>query len=204
MSTTFLGFDLREDEDLVLEQRPHWIMMVAPVAELMLFIVIVAAGITVLSSLPSWTLVIPLSVFLVLVARFGIRAGRYRFSRLIITNERLVAIAGIFVRRVNEIPVAQVSDLSYEQRFIERLLRFGTLKVEHSGDRGQIEVPMVRSPERIVRLISSQISRGSLRKAGARDYSPLDELSKLAALRRDGSITHDEYEAAKSRLLKQI
>ncbi len=197
-------FDLNDEEDLIVEQKPHWIMLAAPTMQLLLLVGLAVIGVIVLSFLPSWTALIPLVVVVVVAIRLAIRVGMYRSSRLLLTNERLVVIAGFFGRRVKEIPIAQISNLSYAQGFAQRLLMLGSLQVDHSGEAGRDIFAFVRRPDRIVRMISSQIAKRSAIATSSRAYSPLDELSKLADLRRQGSITQEEYEAAKSRLLNQI
>ena len=204
MAMALWHFDLNEDEDLVIDQKPHWIMLVAPTVQLLLLVSLTALGVILLPFLPSWAMLLPLAVFIFLAVRFGTRLGRYKASRLIVTSERLISSGGLLVRRVKEVPIAQISNLSYSQRLGERVLQFGSLQVDHSGESLHDVFNFVRRPERIVRLVSSQISRRSLGSGQTRSHSPLDELSKLATLRRDGSITQDEYEAAKSRLLNQI
>lgn len=204
MAMALWRFDLNEDEDLVIDQKPHWIMLMVPTFQLLLLVSLTILGVIFLSFLPSWVVLFPLAVFVFLAGRFGIRLGRYKASHLIVTSERLIYSSGFLGRRVREIPIAQISNLSYSQRLGERVLQFGSLRVDHSGENVRDVFNFVRRPERIVRLVSSQISRRSLGPGQTRPHSPLDELSKLATLRRDGSITEDEYEAAKSRLLNQI
>jgi len=161
-------------------------------------------AIVTLSSLPSWTLFFPLALLLVLLGRLGLRIAKYKASHLIITTERLVYIDGTLGRRVTEIPIGQISNLSYSQKILDRVLGFGALEVDHSGEDGGDVFKYVGRPDRIVKLISSQISRYSSARGAGKAFSPIDELSKLAELRQAGSITQDEYEMAKSRLLNQI
>lgn len=196
-------FDLNDNEDLVLDQKPHWLMLAAPTVHVLFLVLISILAVTLLSFLPSWTLGIPLVVLLVLLLRLAFRTGRFNESHLIVTNERIVHVSGLFGRKVKEIPISQISNLSYSQRLIDRIFGVGSLEIEHSGSDGRNSFDMVRRPDRIVTAVSSQLSRRSSIPS-ERTYSPLDELSKLAELRRSGSITQEEYEAAKSRLLDQI
>lgn len=204
MAMAFWHFDLNEDEDLVLDLKPHWSVLLVPIFQLLLLTVLTALGIVILSFLPSWTLFFPLAVLVVLICRLGLRIVKYRASHLIITTERLIYINGAIGRRVREIPIGQISNLSYSQKMLDRILGFGALEVDHSGENGKDIFNYVRRPDRIVRLTSSQISRHSPARGIGNSFSPIDELSKLAGLRQAGSITQDEYEMAKSRLLNQI
>ncbi len=204
MAMAFWHFDLNEDEDLVVDQKPHWSVLLAPVFQLLLLTVLTVSGIVILSFLPSWTLFFPLAALVILICRLGLRIVKYKASHLIITTERLIHINGAIGRRVREIPIGQISNLSYSQKMLDRMLGFGALEVDHSGENGKDIFNHVLRPDRIVRLTSSQISRHSSARGIGNSVSPIDELSKLAELRRAGSITQDEYELAKSRLLNQI
>lgn len=204
MAMAFWHFDLNEDEDLVVDQKPHWSVLLVPVFQLLLLTVLTVSGVAILSFLPSWTLWLPLAVLVILTCRLGLRIVKYKASHLIITTERLIHINGAIGRRVREIPIGQISNLSYSQRMLDRMLGFGALEVDHSGENGKDIFNYVRRPDRIVRLTSSQISRHSQVRGIGNSLSPIDELSKLAELRQAGSITQDEYDMAKSRLLNQI
>ncbi|TAN21616.1 MAG: hypothetical protein EPN30_09415 [Actinomycetota bacterium] len=197
-------FELNEDEDLVIDQKPHWSMLMVPVVQVVLILAVTVLGIIYLSFLPSWTLLFPLALCAVLSGRLAFRTAKYKASRLIVSNERLIYVSGVLGRRAQEIPIPQISNLSFNQKLSNRILGYGSVEVDHSGEHGKAIFQYVRRPERIVRLVTSQISRRSSVRGVTKAYSPIDELTKLAHLMQAGSITQDEYESAKSRLLDQI
>ena len=197
-------FELNEDEDLVIAQKPHWIMLMKPIVEVAVIVAGAVLGIIFVSFLPSWTILFPLALVVFLLGRFGRRFAKYKASRLIVSNERLIYVSGVLGRRSQEIPISQISNLSFNQKLSSRILGYGLLEVDHSGEHGKTTFQYVRRPERIVRLVTSQISRRSSIQGVSKAYSPLDELTKLAHLMQSGSITQAEYDVAKSRLLDQI
>ena len=197
-------FDLNEDEDLVVDQRPHWSMLAAPLIQLIVLVVLATLGIVLLSFMAYWTIFIPLGLFLFLLVRLVLRLAKYRGSHLIVSTERLIYISGVIGRRVQEIPILQISNLSFRQTLFERLFGFGSLEVDHAGEDGRVLIRLVRRPQLIVRLLSSQMSRRLTAGDAVKSFSPVDQLAKLAELRRAGSITDVEYESAKSKLLDQI
>ena len=197
-------FELNEDEDLVIDQKPHWSMLMTPIVEVAVVVAGAVLGIIYVSFLPSWTILFPLALLVFLLGRFGLRFAKYKTSRLIVSNERLIFVSGVLGRRSQEIPISQISNLSFSQKLSSRILGCGLLEVDHSGEHGKAAFQYVRRPERIVRLVTSQISRRSSIQGVSKAYSPLDELTKLAHLMQAGSITQDEYDLAKSRLLDQM
>lgn len=199
----FWHLDLNEDEDLIVDERPHWVILVSPIAQLVLFVLVVVLAIRFASSLPWWTIAFPAAVLLLMLGRFGIRVAKYRSSHLIVTTERLIYVSGAIRRSVREIPILQISNLTSSQSLFERLWRCGSLQVEHAGEGGSDSFVSIRRPDRIVRMISAQISRRSS-IMGRGGVSVIDELSKLAQLRKEGSISDEEYDHVKSKLLNQI
>lgn len=195
--------DLNEDEDLVVDERPHRVILVLPIFQLVLFLFLAALSIRFASSLPWWTILFPLAILLLILGRMGIRIAKYRASHLIVTTQRLIYVSGALRRRVREIPILQISNLTSSQRVFDRLWRCGSLQVEHAGEGGMDSFASIRRPDRIVRIISAQISRRSS-LVGRSGFSVIDGLSKLAQLRKEGSISEQDYDYVKSKLLNQI
>lgn len=199
----FARLDLNEDEDLIVDQRPHWLIVVLPIFQLLVFLVLAALAIRFASSLPWWTILFPCAILVFILGRLTARIAKYRASHLIVTTERLIYVSGVLRRRVREIPILQISNLTFAQRLFERLWRCGSLQIEHVGERGTDTFPGIRRPDRIVRMISAQISRRSS-ASSVSGPSVIDELTKLAQLLKDGSISEQEYDQVKSKLLNQI
>lgn len=197
-------FDLNEDEDLVLEQKLHWSVLAAPLFYLVALVTFTLLAIIFLSTLPSWTLFLPLALLVVTLVNLVVRGIRIRSTHLVITTERVVFITGILGRKIREIPIAKISNLTTSQSLLERMLNSGAIEIQHGGDSGSERFTFVKSPKTLIRVLTSQISRSSNRKSNETKLSPVDQLSKLAELRRSGSISQDEFEKAKSRILDQI
>lgn len=195
---------LNDNEDLVIDQSPHWSLFISSAAQVLLIIIISAVAINLLSGLPVWTLVFPVAVLLLGVVKLLSRLAKYRFSHLIITTERLIDVRGVFRRRIKEIPIRQISNLTSSQRLLERLYRCGSLRIEYAGEIGHDDFAYVRRPDRIVRFLSGRISGGFQPGSDLSRRSPLDELVKLEELRNRGTLSEQEYDRAKSRLLDQL
>lgn len=195
---------LNDNEDLVIDQTPHWSLFISSVVQVFVIVVISIVAINLLSGLPIWTLVFPVAVLLLGFVKLLSRLAKYRFSHLIITTERLIDVQGVFRRRIREIPIRQISNLTSSQRFLERLYRCGSLRVEYSGEIGHDDFSYVRRPDRIVRFLSGRIASGFQQASDLTRRSPLDELVKLEELRNRGTLTEQEYDRAKSRLLDQL
>ncbi len=73
----------------------------------------------------------------------------YRQSMLLITNKNLTQIVqrGLFSRRVSELSMANVEDVSADQKgFFATSLNYGTLQVETAGETDNFEFPYCPNP----------------------------------------------------------
>lgn len=198
-------FELNDHEDLIFDQRLHWWYFAPLLVYEVVLLVLTYIGVSVFAKLPWWLILLPASIFVVLTLRLVYRWGRYRSSHLILTTDRLVDASGVIGRRVREFPVRQISNLDSSQSLFERIAGFGSVAVESPGEGSLERLVYVRKPERVKNLISAQISRLNTRNVGGSSpRSAVDELTKLADLRRDGSISQQEYDLAKQKLLNQI
>lgn len=139
---------LTTGEHLVLKLHQHWKTVLRPVVVLAL---IIAGTLVVLILVPG--LVAPArlgvgAVALVLAAVFV--AGpllRWWTTSYELTNRRLRLRAGVITRRGRDFPLSRISDVSFAQGLLDRLLGCGRLVVESPGEHGQLvltEIPRVQ------------------------------------------------------------
>jgi uncharacterized membrane protein YdbT with pleckstrin-like domain len=200
---------LSEGEELVLDLRPHWIALVAPLLETAL---IVAAAALALAYMPgSWPTWLRWAVVIAGVVLFLWRPARrivsWATSHFVVTTDRVVHRAGWFAKRSMEIPLENVSDVRFHQSVFERLIGAGDLTLESPGEFGQETFSHVRKPESVQKTIYEMTEQNRRRTtAPAAPSAPIsvaDELAKLDRLRDQGVISDQEFEAQKSRLLQQ-
>ena len=109
--------------------------------------------------------------------------------------------------------------MHFDQGVFERMIGAGDLLIESGAESGQSRFTDVRDPDRVQNLIHSQMELNEDRMHGrvSRDGTPaapaapgaphsqhLDvpsQLEKLEAMRDRGTITAEEFEAQKRRLL---
>jgi uncharacterized membrane protein YdbT with pleckstrin-like domain len=141
---------LTEGEHLVLRLHQHWktvlrpfLILAATVVVLLVLLLVVAA---VRNSAPARIAVgvVALVVVLTWVARPLLR---WRTTSYELTNRRLRLRAGIISRTGRDFPLSKISDVSFQQGLLDRLLGCGRLIVESPGERGQLiltEIPHVQ------------------------------------------------------------
>lgn len=197
---------LTDDESVLVELRPHWRVLLAPA-----FWFVLTAG-AVIASLqindpPSW--LVPAVLLLALVFLLGLGVPplvRRQFTLYVLTTERIVVRTGVLTRSSKEIPIESISNVVFDQRIIERLLGYGDVLLESSGETSTTRLQDVPDPEQFQSRIYSarenrsvQLSRGGT--SGPRDTA--SQLHELADLHDRGKLTDEEYAAQKARLLAE-
>jgi uncharacterized membrane protein YdbT with pleckstrin-like domain len=193
---------LTEGEKIVLDLRPHWIELAGPAFAT---VVILAAVITAevrlsLSTNASLGVVAAGFVLWCIVALPKI--AKWATTRFVLTNERLISRSGVFAKRSKEIPLEVVNDITFRQTFFGRIVGAGTLVVESAGERGQESFSNIRRPETIQKEIYTASEARKGLGGGRTSGSVAEEIEKLAALRENGTITPEEFEARKRLLLE--
>lgn len=195
---------LSPGEQVESEFRPHWKMLITPVA-LLLLAVVVAVTFAVMADVEGtlgW--VIPLLAVLLGIG-FGVKSWvDWLFTKYIITNERLVIREGLIARRGKEIPLERIDNVAFSQTVGERLLNSGDLIVESAGEGGQSRYTDIPHPEETQSLIYRMREARIISLEGSASRSSADEIAKLATLRDQGLISDEEFETKKRKLLDEI
>lgn len=192
------GEAIADDEDLVLEVRPHWSVLVAPILLALALVALALVGAVELRPRASWERAGVLVLAVVGVAIVLHRIALRNATRVILTSRRLVLRSGTFTRRVREVPLDRVVDMSSVQRLHERIVGRGSVIVETAGRNGLLELRRVPDPEGLQGSLWAQVER---RKpwAGAPDSSAT-LLGRLEALARSGALTPGELAAIRLRM----
>lgn len=190
---------LGEGEAVVVDVRAHGWVLTRPIA--LAAAVVVGSGFAASVRIPlamAWVLV---GLVTLVVVNLLARYLRWRARSLVVTTERVILRRGVLVRRGREIPLSQVSDVSYRQRPLERLFRAGELRIESAGrDSAEVfaGVPRPASVQReITRLLAER------RSGVAERLSLPEQLDRLDDLRRRGVLSPAELDSAKARLLRR-
>lgn len=195
---------LTEDEEILLQFRPHWKVMLPVLGWAMLLSAL--GGVAVAALDPPWqwvSLALALLLWLLLSLR---RLIGWWWTNYVLTTERIVVRRGMVARSGTEIPLENINNVLFSQTVLERLLRYGDVLIESAGSQGQSRLEDIPDPEgfqsdvyRARELRSLHFSRASWRAAGGSDV--VSALERLADLRDRGHLTEEEFEAQKRRLL---
>jgi membrane protein YdbS with pleckstrin-like domain len=211
---------LIENEELVLELRPHWIAIVVPA---IVTILVVAGWILALTYAPddgtSRSIVVwgasAIGVFLLIA--FPVRKFiAWATSYFVVTSDRVIHREGWIAKRSMEIPLEAINDVRFHQGVFERLIGAGDLIISSASEFGRQVFGDIRNPEEVQKAISHQgeLNKERMYRGGGRgsaapaqgtmppaSASTTGELERLAELLNKGVLTEDEFQSQKKRIL---
>jgi len=124
---------LLPSEQAVITVRRHWVVVAEPVASAVVGLVLVAgADVRLPQGVPFVRDVLWLG-WLVLLARMIWKVIERSQDWFVVTDERLLLTYGLLTRRVAIMPLAKVTDMSYNVSPLGRLIGYGEFVFESAG-----------------------------------------------------------------------
>ena len=204
--------NLNANETVALDMHPHWWFFAEPALSLLGAIIL---GIIVAAKTDGdgagRTILVYVVIALMVVAALWL-IGRYLkwiTTNFVITSNRLIFRQGVIGKSGIEIPLERVNNVNFNQSVFERILGAGDLLIESGGEDGQSRFTDIRHPDKVQNLIHSQMESLHQRRGGysqspaapsSSDFTV--QLERLEGLLDRGTITPEEFEAQKRRLLE--
>jgi membrane protein YdbS with pleckstrin-like domain len=174
---------LNDDEELLVEMRPHWVFFAKP---LLTAVVVVAGIITILvafSNIPSWAVDVLLVLAAVPVLWLVGRLLRWRNYTLALTSTRIVVRRGVLGRNTTQLRLQRITEINISQKLWERMFSTGQLLVDVQGEDDAVVLEFIQKPAVVQRVINGQINHlcgggaaepvpAELRHIGRRRWSP--------------------------------
>lgn len=198
---------LNDYETVALDLHPHWWYFAKAVAALVGAVVL---GIVVrvfldgdAEKILTWVAIAAILLSaLWLIGRYA----KWSTTNFVITSDRIIYRSGVVAKTGIEIPLERVNNVLFSQSIFERVLGAGDLLIESGGEDGQQRFTDIRRPERVQNLIHAQMEVNNSRMYGSVGASGTDvatQLEKLEGMLDRGTLTQEEFEAQKRRLLGQ-
>lgn len=141
--------DLTEGERIVFKLHKHWKTIIWPILMLAAILVATLALVLLVGPLehPTARLVVGVVAVLAVLVFVARPLLRWWTTSYELTTRRLRLRAGVVARRGRDFPLSRISDVSFAQGPLDRLLGCGRLVVESPGEHGQLtltEIPHVK------------------------------------------------------------
>ena len=199
--------NLNANETIALDMHPHWWYFAEAAFSLLGSIVL---GIVVLtregdSSLLKAGQVVALALTVGTALWLLVRYLKWITTNFVITSHRLIFRQGVVAKSGIEIPLERVNNVNFSQSVFERVLGAGDLLIESGGEDGQQRFTDIRHPDKVQNLIHAQAEGAFSRRMGggaaAAGGTVAEQLERLEGMLQRGTLTQDEFEAQKRKLL---
>jgi uncharacterized membrane protein YdbT with pleckstrin-like domain len=140
-------FMLFPDEKIIFKTNPHWLLILAPIVFfliLWLHYLLFICPVVVEAMLGDMCVTLASFAFPFVMLVFYLD---WKFSRLYLTNFRLVKERGILGKRFMSIFLEQVQDITCSYGIVGRIFRFGDLEIESAGTFGKMVFKGIPSPK---------------------------------------------------------
>jgi len=192
---------LHPNEQLVLDLHPHWWFFAKSVG--VGVVALIVAGWALTTSI-DWLKLLAAAFLLGTLLWILERYIRWISTHFVLTSDRVIYRSGVIAKKGIEIPLERVNNVSFNQSIFERILGAGDLLIESGGEDGQQRFTDIRKPNEVQNVIHLQMEDNQQRSFSFNAPASSDvatQLEKLEGLRDRGSITDEEFEAQKRRLL---
>jgi uncharacterized membrane protein YdbT with pleckstrin-like domain len=212
---------LSDDEQLVLDLRPHW-WYIAPASAYLAIAAFIGllVWLYVDGSFGDFLGFISGIALLVALGYFAIQYTRWATTNFVVTNERVISRSGVVAKKGIEIPLDRINTVFFNQGFFERILGAGDLGIESAGEGGRQTFTDIRKPSlvqqeiyrqkealegrRVTQMGQSIAAQFPQQQPATPSASIPEQIEHLDRLRRSGAITEDEFQSKKSELLRRL
>lgn len=221
MSRTYLGSLLGEHEKVLLVTHQHFFLLIRSMAwEFGLSLVIIVA-VTLLMTVGQ----LPIAVFgfgLLIIPLIGMIADYmvWHNREYIVTNRRLIQVAGTFNKDVTDSALEKVNDVKMDQSFLGRIFDYGDVEILTASELGVNLFRMIHDPIKFkTAMLNAKEQMGGHDDDFIRQQQPVggramvrevdpreipDMIARLDQLRRQGAITEQDFQQKKAELLRKI
>jgi len=206
MAKTYIQNMLGENERIVLVTRQHgFVLFSSIVAEIVVTLIVISAF-TVM------TLTNPLAAFGFLLALIPLAIMTWDIltwnnHQYVVTNRRVIQVAGIFNKNVVDSSLEKVNDVKMTQSFFGRLFDYGDVEILTASETGDNLFKRIGDPIKFKTAMLNAKEKLGYEGTGThaqRAESIPDQIAELDGLRKQGILTEEEFKAKKKELLAKM
>ncbi|HET8988377.1 MAG TPA: PH domain-containing protein [Humibacillus sp.] len=158
---------LAKGEKVERDLHPHWLTVVVPT---IFGLLLAAACIAIVIQTPDdetgnriqWIAVVVL--LLVAIPAVVVPYLRWRTTHYVITTHRVMVRRGILTKQGKDITLSKITDVSFQQTLLDRMIGAGSLHIESAGDSPDENLTNIPNSNVVQQLINRLIDEDSLRR----------------------------------------
>jgi membrane protein YdbS with pleckstrin-like domain len=167
---------LNPGEQIAIDVRPHWKYLAGPIFAVA--VVVVGSVVALVESAPHWAELALAALLVLCLLWLSGRYIRWVTTSFVVTSERLILRKGILRHSVREILLDRLTDITYNQSLLDRIMGCGDILLESPGRDSQEVFPDLPHPVRIQNEIYRLINQ---RRPGAWVAGTGDPAAALSA-----------------------
>ncbi|ADU49833.1 PH domain-containing protein [Intrasporangium calvum] len=147
--------------------HPHWLTVAGPV--LFGLVLAAGAGFAVVATpddsrgdLLQWVLVAV--AVLIAVPAVVVPFLRWRTTHYVVTSHRVMVRRGILRKSGKDITLSKITDVSFEQSLVDRIINSGSLRIESAGDSPDEQLRNIPHSNHVQQLINRLIDEDDTRR----------------------------------------
>ena len=202
--------ELKNEEQLLIVIRHHWLNLVLPSLAWVLLTVLLFVFVPVKIALISALVTALYPIYLILEWKYNIWA---------VTTMRVIDESGFFSRYSKESPLDKINNVEYDQSIWGRMFGYGDVEIQTAAEMGDTTYKMIHYPKLLkdtithaqeeckklqVKNQAEQLAyaiKQSMPVNSQAPHSISGEIEKLFDLMQKGAITQEEYVVQKNKLL---
>jgi membrane protein YdbS with pleckstrin-like domain len=149
---------LNDDEEILVELRPHWVFFARPLFTAVVAVAAVVAILVAIPSTPNWVADALMVLAAIPVIWLAGRLLRWAAYLLVLTTSRIVVRRGVLGRNTVQIRLQRITEISLSQKLWERVVATGRLIIDVQGEDDAVVLEFVRKPAIVQRVINGQIN----------------------------------------------
>jgi uncharacterized membrane protein YdbT with pleckstrin-like domain len=159
---------LTSDEKVEKSLHPHWRTVIGPVIFGLILIAVASyvAYVTPDDTRGNWiqwiTVVVAVLIGIPLVI---VPILAWRTTQYVITTHRVMVRKGILNKSGKDITLSKITDVSFTQTLLDRILGSGTLSIESAGDSPNEDFEAIPRSDRVQQLLNHLIDQDANRRA---------------------------------------
>lgn len=209
MADKYIRDLLGENERILLVTRQHGFVILSNILLEILLIVLIIVGVTAAQMFFPGVPLVPFGYILVLAPIVGMIRDILVWSnrQYIVTNRRVIQISGVLSKEVLDTSLEKVTDVKMTQSFLGRLINYGDIEILTASELGVNLFQRIGNPVRFKTAMLNAKEEMGFDEMGVHSQPAEDipaMIAKLDQLRRQGTISNEEFQRKKSELLAKM
>ncbi|MCJ7660213.1 MAG: PH domain-containing protein [Anaerolineales bacterium] len=208
MAETYLESLLGDNEQIILISRQHWFILIRSIfLELLTILAIIIVITLALIFAPGATPLLALGYLLLIIPLAFIAHDIMVWTnhQYIVTNRRVMQVAGVFNKSVTDSSLEKVNDVKMEQSAMGRVFEYGDIQILTASELGVNLFKRIGEPvifKTVMLNAKEKLDFGVSDVLRPADIPTL--IDKLDQLRQQGILTDAEFQEKKEALLTKL